>query len=260
MEQAHTQDTSGEPLKELRFNARDPLLKDSLMLLEAQGTKKVFQTIFEQRNAYLFSQRKLYLDTSDKVYYDEAHGESINASVFGRYENLIQKISDYGIRAFKLDAELELRPVLGIQNSTRYVDLSVHLPIGYVDGILSPPLYGPLNHSLPISDETAARDKRENEERARMIESGKLPVAFEVERMVEDDGEALARLGRVLKLGAAVSQLEVVSTRTAKSYVQSRRYMTKYTTRKIERPYQDVRDIDEYIRDLEAKTSRDVSV
>jgi hypothetical protein len=244
MEQAHPQQDTEKPLKELRFNAHDPLLKDSLMLMHAQGEKEIFQKTFESENVYLFSRPKMRLDTSDAVYHTSAEGYSLNASLFSRYEMNIIDVSRRGLRSFRLGTDVTTRTVFGSDSSDHYVDLEIILEKQDIKRILSQPLIGALNHHLPVNDEIVARDKRENQQMAEMIEHGCLPVTFEVDHMVENDnGRAMNRLYRTLKAGAYVSQLSIVSTK-----LTSLRYTPIYSPPKTKkRPYAKVTAIDSYL-------------
>jgi hypothetical protein len=252
MEQAHPQHSSGKPLEELRFNAHDPVLKDSLMLLNAQGRKQVFREDFENRNTFLFSKEHLVLDTSDGVYHSDGEGYSLNASIFSRYKMIVPDVSQNGSRRFPLGPEAVIRSS-ATSGPSHYIDMEVLLNPKEARQLLRPPLYGALNHSMPMDDETIARVKHENDRMVEMIKAGVLPVSYRVDTMVQNDGgEALQRLNRVLKAGAYVSQLTVVSNkisvvRGVVNIEQSPRYKDIYPRIVTERPYEKLENIDTYL-------------
>ncbi|HEY8992790.1 MAG TPA: hypothetical protein VIM37_02985 [Candidatus Microsaccharimonas sp.] len=244
MEQAHPQQDTEKPLKELRFNAHDPLLKDSLMLMHAQGEKAIYQNSFAAENAYLFSRPKMRRDTSDRVFHHSAEGYSLNNSIFSRYEMNAIDVSRRGLKNFRLGTEISTRTVLGARSSGHYIDMEIILDGQDIKRLLTQPLVGPLNHHLPASEEVVARDIRENRQMTAMIERGRLPVTYEVDHMVENDNNrAINRLYRVLKAGAYVSQLAIVPTK-----LTAARYTPIFTAPKTKkRPYANVSDIDSYI-------------
>jgi hypothetical protein len=252
MEQAHPHLNDGKPLEELRFNAHEPPLKDSLMLLNAQGTKRVFREDFESRNAFLFSKEHLVLDIGDAVYHTDAEGYSLNASIFSRYKIIAQDVSRRGLRKFKLGPEAVIRPATN-GGPSHYVDMEVVLNPEEASQLLRPPLYGALNYLLPMDDEVTARVKHENQKMAEMIQGGVLPVSYRVDAMVQNDGgEALQRLNRVLKAGTYVSQLIVVPNKIAVvnkvvNIEQSPRYKDIYPRIISDRPYPKLEDIDSYL-------------
>jgi hypothetical protein len=243
MEQAHPQHDNGKPPKVLRFSAHDPLLKDTLMLLNAQGEKVMFQTKFEHDPTYLFSQHEMRRDTTDAVYHTDPRGYSLNNSIFSRYEMNVIDVSRRGLKSFRLGAEAATRTVCGADSSIRYVDLEIILDGQDVKRILSQPLLGALKHRLPVNAEIAARDMRENQQLAEMVERGRLPVTFQVDHMVEDENHrAMDRLHRVLRAGTYVSQLVTVPTQP-----KTPRHMPIFSTKHEERPYTTVADIDSFL-------------
>ncbi len=182
------------------------------------------------------------------VYRDDSSGYSLNASLFSRYEMVIQDLSQRGLKKFFLGSEATVRATTVNETVSRYIDMEIILDTHDKIRVLRTPLYGALNHHLPMDDETEARVRYENEKLQEMLQQGRLPVTYGVDRLVQnDDNQAIDRLRRILKAGAYVSQLAVVSSKTSLRRDQSPRFSPIYPVIRSQRPYKDISDIDTYL-------------
>ena len=256
MENVLLQHSTQKPLDELRFNAQSYPLKDALMLLDSNGYEDQFQQKFDDTTLYLFAERKLRRDDSDAVFHTVPEGYSLNASKASRYKMEIQDISRRGLKKFLIGPDAHIRVAEPGDDGSHFIDMEIILGVQDINRILIPPLYGPLNHLLPINDEIAEQVEREKEELAKVVKRGRLPISYEVNQLIENDHDvAIKRLKRVLKAGVYVSQLTVVSSKVSLVSQQSPRYHQVYPHIIAKRPYKDSAAVDKYLKMSRRATS-----
>ena len=249
MENVQSQRRSKKPLDELRFNAQSYPFKDALMLLDSNGYKDEFRQKFDDKTLYLFAERKLRRDDSDTVFHTVPEGYSLNASKASRYKMEIQDISRRGLKKFLIGPDAHIRVTKQGDDISHFIDMEIILGVQDINRILTPPLYGPLNHLLPIDNETAEQVELEKDELSRILKRGRLPISYEVDQLITNDGDiAINRLRRVLRAGVYVSQLTVVSSKVSLVSEQSPRYHQVYPHIVAKRPYKDSAAIDTYLK------------
>ena len=249
MENAQSQHSNVKPLDELRFNAQSYPFKDALMLLDSNGYEDEFRQKFDDKTLYLFAERKLRRDDSDTVFHTVPEGYSLNASKASRYKMEIQDISRRGLKKFLIGPDAHIRDAKPGDNGSHFIDMEIILGVQDMNRILTPPLYGPLNHLLPIDEETAEQVELEKDELLKILKRGRLPISYEVNQLIENDHDvAIKRLKRVLHAGVYVSQLTVVSSKVSLVSEQSPRFHQVYPDIVAKRPYKNSAAVDKYLK------------
>lgn len=234
-----------KPQQEVRFSALDPVLDESLVMLERLGehqaaiarenknksdSEKLIYEEYLQKKLYVFAMKRISIDLSDSF-----DGVSQNLSHFNQLNVAVERASGRGQKQFWLEPWVKELKRGGPDGQLMGVGLRVKLDDTTAKSLFVPPFAGPDHYRSKPTEDQLLKIESAKRLQAEMLEAGYLPVRYEIGSVVDDPSEALERLRGVVELGAWVSELTIVP-----SYPRSARLNDRFHGSQITRTYERV--------------------